>query len=111
MNSTPKHISIYEAFGWEPPQFGHVSLLVDENSQKLSKRTESTNISELQGMGVFPEALNNFVALLGWSHKNESDVMSMQDLVSNVSTTSAPNDLQVTSCIGEYEIYQGRYSC
>jgi len=97
MSSTPKHISIYNAFGWESPKFGHVSLLVDQNRQKLSKRFEAMNIAELRDRGVFPEALNNFVALLGWSHSMGNDVMNMQKLIENVITTNALYPAPATS--------------
>lgn len=87
MSSTPKHLAMYQAFGWSPPQFAHVGLLLDKDNQKLSKRTESTNIIELRDKkGIFPETLTNFVALLGWSHNARSDVMSMEDLIKNVTT-------------------------
>lgn len=86
MSSTPKHLAMYQAFGWSPPQFAHVGLLLDQDGQKLSKRLEATNLSELRDkLGVFPETLMNFVALLGWSHKNRSDAMSMEELIRNVS--------------------------
>jgi glutamyl-tRNA synthetase len=75
---------MYQAFGWEPPAFAHVGLLLDKDRQKLSKRTGSVDISEWRKQGIFPEALTNFVALLGWSHNTGSDVMSMADLISNV---------------------------
>jgi glutamyl-tRNA synthetase len=76
---------MYQAFGWSPPQFAHVGLLLDQNGQKLSKRLEATNLSDLRDkLGVFPETLMNFVALLGWSHKGRSDAMSVEDLITNV---------------------------
>lgn len=81
MNSTPMHIALYDAFGWSPPQFAHISLLVDENRQKLSKRVESMNIRTLREQGVLPETLINYAALLGWSHNELSDVMTQQDLI------------------------------
>lgn len=81
---------MYQAFGWEPPAFAHVGLLLDKDRQKLSKRTGSVEISEWRRQGVFPETLTNFVALLGWSHNVGSDVMSMEDLISNVSILSYP---------------------
>jgi len=84
MSSTPKHLALYQAFGWEPPKFAHVGLLLDKDRQKLSKRLSSTNISQLREQGVFPEALTNFVALLGWSHNFGRDVMTMDDLIENV---------------------------
>ncbi len=79
---------MYQAFGWEPPAFAHVGLLLDKGGQKLSKRTGSIDISEFRNKGIFPETLTNFLALLGWSHMAESDVMSMKDLIRNVSVPS-----------------------
>ena len=85
MSSTPKHVALYQAFGWSPPRFAHVGLLVDKDRQKLSKRLESMSMKELRdAKGIFPETLTNFVALLGWSHNIRSDVLSMQDLIENV---------------------------
>jgi glutamyl-tRNA synthetase len=67
---------------------------MDENKQKLSKRTGTINISHWRDKGIFPEALTNFVALLGWSHNTGSDVMSMEDLIRNVcSNMPSPSSL------------------
>lgn len=79
-----EHLAMYQAFGWDPPAFAHVGLLLDKDRQKLSKRTGSVEISGWLKQGIFPETLTNFVALLGWSHNASSDVMSMDDLISNV---------------------------
>ncbi|KAK5171697.1 hypothetical protein LTR04_006770 [Oleoguttula sp. CCFEE 6159] len=81
MPATPKHVAMYEAFGWTPPAFAHVGLLVDQEGQKLSKRKFDAGISTLREKGIFPEALTNYVALLGWSHKGGSDMMSMQEMI------------------------------
>lgn len=78
---------MYQAFGWTPPSFAHVGLLLDTNRQKLSKRAASTNIYDLRKQGIFPEALNNFAALLGWSHGTGNDVMDMKELIANASLT------------------------
>lgn len=83
MSSTPKHLALYEAFGWAPPAFAHVGLLVDDAGHKLSKRKMDTDISNFSKMGILPESLVNFVALLGWSHTQKSDVMSLGQLVDN----------------------------
>lgn len=86
MSSTPKHLALYDAFSWTPPLFAHVGLLVDKDRQKLSKRKLDIDISAFRDkLGVFPEALNNYVALLGWSHSQTSDVMSLPALISNFS--------------------------
>ena len=84
MSSTPKHLAMYQALGWTPPQFAHVGLLLDKDRQKLSKRVESMGIADLRNKGIFPETLTNFVALLGWSHRFGNDAMSLEDLIKNV---------------------------
>ncbi|KAK5113746.1 hypothetical protein LTR85_010763 [Meristemomyces frigidus] len=86
MASTPLHYDLYHAFGWTPPAFAHVGLLVDENKAKLSKRNADLAL-DVQSMrsehGVLPETLVNFLALLGWSNPTDNDVMDMQQLVHN----------------------------
>lgn len=85
MASTPLHYDIYAAFGWQPPSFTHVGLLVDENKAKLSKRNTSDMALDVRSLredyGVLPQTLNNFLALLGWSHGQKSDIMDMDELV------------------------------
>ncbi|KAL8693116.1 MAG: hypothetical protein Q9218_002002 [Villophora microphyllina] len=80
MSSTPKHLTLYNAFGWEPPLFAHVGLLQDSNRQKFSKRKGDLDIRRFADEGIFPEALLNYVALYGWSHTNKSDVFSLPEL-------------------------------
>lgn len=81
MPSTPIHIDLYNAFGWTPPHFGHVGLLTNEDGSKLSKRRSDTDIATLRDQeAVLPETLVNFLALLGWSHQEKSDVMSLPEL-------------------------------
>ena len=89
MSSTPKHMVMYNAFDWEPPTFAHVGLLQDPARQKLSKRDLATNIRGFEANGFFAEALVNFVALFGWSHKLDDDFLGLQDLVKIV--RSAPS--------------------
>lgn len=83
MASTPLHYDLYHAFGWEPPAFAHVGLLVDEKKAKLSKRNAdlALDVSSMRGdHGVLPETLCNFLALLGWSNPLESDIYDMEEL-------------------------------
>ena len=81
MSSTPLHIALYNAFDWTPPQYAHVPLLVDANRQKLSKRNFDSDISSFRDkQGIYPAALINFSALLGWSHQQKSDVMDLSEL-------------------------------
>lgn len=75
---------MYHAFNWEPPIYAHVGLLQDPTRQKLSKRDLSSDIRELEREGIFPEALVNYVALFGWSHRLGNDFISLQDLIYNV---------------------------
>ena len=80
MSSTPLHVALYDALGWQPPVFAHVPLLVDQNRQKLSKRNFDSDIASFKKSGIFPEALTNFAALLGWSHQQRNDVMDLKEL-------------------------------
>jgi nondiscriminating glutamyl-tRNA synthetase len=83
ISNTPKQLMIYEAFGWEPPTFGHMTLIVNENHKKLSKRDESIIqfIEQYEALGYLPEALFNFIALLGWSPVGEEEIFSREELI------------------------------
>ncbi|KFX94546.1 hypothetical protein O988_06242 [Pseudogymnoascus sp. VKM F-3808] len=94
--SVPTHLHLYDAFGWQPPTFGHVGLLTDLNGQKLSKRNFDLDISAFRSMGVLPDALTNFVALLGWSHTRKKDTMDLQELAQNFSTKFTKGDTKVS---------------
>lgn len=80
ISSTPKHIKLYEMFGWTPPRFGHLSLLVNEQKQKLSKRHGDVSVEDFKQKGYLPEALVNFVAFLGWNPGDEREIFSIKDL-------------------------------
>ncbi|KAK6442061.1 Glutamate--tRNA ligase mitochondrial [Oleoguttula sp. CCFEE 5521] len=84
MASTPLHYDLYHAFGWQPPIFAHVGLLLDKDKAKLSKRNADLAL-DVRGLredhGVLPETLCNFLALQGWSNPRKSDVMTMPELV------------------------------
>lgn len=108
MPSTPKHIAMYTAFGWTPPEFAHVGLLVDEHGNKLSKRNFDTDITAFQEMEVFPETLTNFAALLGWSHQQRSDVMDLNDLVRNFSLKFTKGNTTVT--MGKLHFLQRKHA-
>lgn len=84
MSSTPRHLAIYRALNWKPPQFAHVGLLQNSNREKLSKRGDALDLRSFEKDGFFSEALVNYVALFGWSHKLPSDFLSLQDLIRNV---------------------------
>lgn len=86
MASTPLHYDLYDAFGWEPPLFAHVGLLLDKAKAKLSKRNADLAL-DVRGLrddhGVLPETLCNFLALQGWSNPQQNDVMDMAELIQN----------------------------
>lgn len=69
--STPKHIALYHAFGWNPPEFIHIPLLTSVTDKKLSKRRGDADVMALRAKGVLPEALVNFSVLFGWSPPRE----------------------------------------
>ncbi|KAK0646548.1 hypothetical protein B0T16DRAFT_413706 [Cercophora newfieldiana] len=96
--STPKHVELYHAFGWEPPQFAHVGLLVDSASQKLSKRHGAiAELSTYQDRNTIPSALLNFLLLLGWSKDPsiKSDVLTMEGMIKNFSLKFTRGDIKV----------------
>ncbi len=78
--STPKHVELYRMFGWEAPKFAHLSLLVNEKKQKLSKRHGDVSVRDYEEKGYLPEALINFVAFLGWNPGTEQEIYSMEEL-------------------------------
>ena len=78
--STPKHLAISAALGWEPPRFCHVPQVLDESRQKLSKRHGARTVLEYAEQGYLPEALVNAMALLGWSSGTEQEVFSREEL-------------------------------
>jgi glutamyl-tRNA synthetase len=108
MPSTPKHIAMYSAFGWTPPEFAHVGLLVDEHGNKLSKRNFDTDITAFKEMEVFPETLTNFAALLGWSHKEKSDVMDLATLIQNFTLKFTKGNTTVT--FGKMQFLQRKHA-
>ena len=81
LSSTPKYIRLYEAFGWEPPVFVHLPLITDEEHHKLSKRSGHSSFEDLTEQGFLPEAVINYVALLGWSPEGNEEIFSMQQLI------------------------------
>jgi len=79
--STPKHLAIYAALGWEAPRFCHAPNVLDESRQKLSKRRGARTVLEYAELGYLPEALINAMALLGWSSGTEQEVFSREELI------------------------------
>jgi glutamyl-tRNA synthetase len=85
--STPKHILLYEAFGWEQPQFAHLPLLLNPDRTKLSKRHGDVAVEDFRRQGYFPEALLNFVALLGWNPTADRELFTLEELIASFDLT------------------------
>ena len=81
LSNTLRQMMIYEALGFALPEFGHVSIILGGDRQKLSKRHGATSCNEYRQRGYLPEAINNYLALLGWSHPEGKEVMSEQEMI------------------------------
>ena len=80
LSSAPKYNRLYEAFGWEVPEYVHCPTITDENHKKLSKRCGHSSVEDLLDQGFLPEAIINFVALLGWSPTEDREIFSLKEL-------------------------------
>lgn len=85
LSSTPKHILLYEYFGWEKPQFAHLPLLLNPDRSKLSKRQGDVAVEEYRAKGYLKEALINFVALLGWNAGDDREFYYLNELIEKFS--------------------------
>ena len=81
ISSSPKYNRLYEAFGWEVPKYIHCPLITDEDHHKLSKRSGHSSYEDLIEQGFLPEAVVNFIALLGWSPDSDREIFSLKELV------------------------------
>ncbi len=81
ISSFPKHILLYNAFGWTPPQFGHMPVVLGPDKKKLSKRHGATSVKQLLDEGYIVEAIVNFMALLGWAYDGERELFSRDELI------------------------------
>jgi len=94
ITSTPKHVLLYEAFGWQAPRFYHMPLLRNADRTKISKRKNPTSLIWYKESGYLPEALVNFLALMGYSHPEGKEVFSLEEMITTFDvarlTTSSP---------------------
>ncbi|AGJ90493.1 glutamate--tRNA ligase [Mycoplasma putrefaciens] len=83
ISNTPRQMMIYDAFNWNYPVFGHLTLIVDSTGKKLSKRSGNTLffIEQYKNQGYLPQAIFNYIALLGWSPKGEQEILSVSELI------------------------------
>jgi len=87
ITNTPKQLAIYEALGFPAPLFAHIPLILGEDRSRLSKRTGATSITEFRDLGYLPESVVNYLALLGWSPKDNREVVSVKELIKEFSIT------------------------
>lgn len=81
ISSTPKHVLLYQAFGWQPPVFMHMPLLRNTDKSKISKRKNPVSLEYYERQGYLPQALCNFLALMGWSMPDEREVFSVDEMI------------------------------
>ncbi len=108
LSNTPKHIELYRALGAEPPRFAHIPLILNKDGSKMSKRDTGASLSTYIEEGFLPEAVRNYILLLGWSPKDNVERLSLEEMISRfelekVNRKAASFDLE--KCIwlnGEY---------
>ncbi len=85
LSSTPRHVLLYQALGWQPPQFAHLPMILGPDRSKLSKRHGATAITEYQEQGYLPEAMFNFLVLLGWALDDKTEILTRDEIVKHFS--------------------------
>jgi len=85
LSSTPRHLLLYQALGFEPPQFAHLPMILGADRAKLSKRHGAVSITDYREQGYLPETMVNFLALLGWSLDDRTEILSRRELIDNFS--------------------------
>jgi glutamyl-tRNA synthetase len=85
LSSTPRHVLLYQALDWQAPQFAHLPMILGRDRAKLSKRHAATNVNEYQKEGYLPDAMVNFLALLGWSLDDRTELLSRDELIRHFS--------------------------
>ena len=85
LSNTPKQILLYQALGWPVPQFGHVPMILGHDKKRLSKRHGATSVEAYRETGILPEALVNYLALLGWNPGDDREIMDVEELIKDFS--------------------------
>ncbi len=101
LNNTPRQIQLYQAFGYEPPKFAHLPMILGSDKTKLSKRHGATAVTEYVDLGYLPEALVNYLARLGWSH-GDQEIFTRKDLIEKFTLESvgkAPSVFNQEKCV------------
>jgi len=111
LSSTPKHLVLYKMFGWQPPKFAHLPMVLAPDHSKLSKRHGATSVVEYKNLGYLPEAIVNFLALQGWNPKDEREIFSLDELAAefkleNVSKSPAVFNIEKLDNINAHYIVE-----
>ena len=112
ISNTPKQILLYEALGFETPQFAHLPMILGPDRSKLSKRHGSTSVKEFREKGYLPEAFTNFLALLGWYPKDGKEILSLEELIERFDikdVNSAPAVFDTTKLNWMNQVYIRSY--
>ena len=99
--NTPKHLQLFEAFGVKPPQYGHIPLILNMDGSKMGKRDQGAAVDGYMKDGFLPEAVFNFLALLGWSPKDETEIFSMAEIIERFSlegVNRSPSKFDAEKC-------------
>ena len=83
--SAPKHVFLYQAFGWEAPEYVHLPTVLNKDRKKLSKRQGDVSVEDFRASGYLPEGLVNYLALVGWSPEGNEEILSMDELINEFS--------------------------
>lgn len=81
ISNTPRQLLLFQAFGWTPPQFAHISMILGSDGSRLSKRHGATSLTEYRDMGYLPGAVRNYLALLGWSTEDSQQLFERDELI------------------------------
>lgn len=108
LSNTPKQLLIYDALGYEAPEFIHVPMILAPDRSKLSKRHGATSVEEFRDQGYIPEAIVNYLCLLGWSEKAQNDIFSIEDAVKQFSISRISKNAAIYD-IGKLTWINGHY--
>jgi len=111
LSNTPKHIQLFQALGLQPPKYGHIPLILNSDGSKMSKRDKGASISSYINEGFAPEAVRNYLCLLGWSPKDDREVMPIEEVISrfdlaNVNRKGAQFDMAKCEWLNAQHIQQ-----
>lgn len=112
VSSTPKHVYLYEAFGWEAPVFVHLPNILNKEKKKLSKRQGDVAVEDFKKKGYLPEGLVNYVALVGWSPEDNQELFTMEELekafsIERVSKSGGVFDTEKLNWVNQHYIKDG----